>query len=348
MRRLIWHRIAFVLAAGSVFLAPPAASAASPATTGGVTAITTTSGTLHGVADPTSSDSAWFFEYGTTASLGQHTAPQAIGTGSQNVSKTISSLQPGTTYYYRLVVQQSVGYSPTSSHGDTLSFTTSSPSGSNTVATTGDATSITATSATLNGVANPESADSVWMFQYGKTVAYGKVTQPRPVGLGVTAVSATIVGLTPGTTYHFRLDVAEGSYPSILKDGLDRSFTTKSSSGKPPNKFGKASLRSHRLTVHHRIVSIRFSCSGAPGASCKGRVSISARGKFGKRLRTVNCGRAKLSISAGKSKTLKARVSRACATLLHKAKHHKHGAKLKAGFSTHQSRLKTRVTLIRR
>jgi hypothetical protein len=348
MSRLMGHRIAIALATGSVLLAPAAARASSAATTGGVTAITTTSGTLHGVADPTSSDSAWFFEYGSTASLGQHTAPQAIGTGSQNVSKTISSLQPGTTYYYRLVVQQSVGYSPTSSHGDTLSFTTSSPPGSNTVATTGDATSVTTTSAMLNGVANPDSADSLWMFQYGKTVAYGKVTQPRPVGLGVTAVSVKIVGLTPGTTYHFRLDVVEGSYPSILKNGLDRTFTTRSSSGKPPSKFGKASLRSHRLKVHHRIVSIRFSCSGARGASCRGGVRISARGKFGKRFRTVNCGRAKLLISAGRSKTLKARVSRGCATLLRKAKHHKHGAKLRATFTTHQSRLKTRVTLIRR
>ena len=111
------------------------------------------------------------------------------------------------------------------------------------IAITGGATSITTTSATLNGVAGPGVAGgdiTHYYFQYGKTKAYGSHTPTGTVGQcppgtanqtycpGVPAtkkVSAKIFGLKPGQTYHFRI-------VSINSDGTshgsDHTFTTHS------------------------------------------------------------------------------------------------------------------------
>ncbi len=346
----MWHRAALLPVLGSLLLAPAAIAVPRPPTavTGGVTAIATTSAVLHGTINTTSTDSEWFFQYGTSSgSLTHHTTATPVGAvASQAEQSTISSLSAGTKYFYRLVVIENVSNSASSeSDGSTLSFTTSGGD-----ATTGDATSVTTTSATLNGVANPRSADSEWSFQYGPSKSYGRVTRVETIGTGVHAVTKTITGLKPGTTYHFRLVVNEGSYPSTTELGADHTFRTKSSSGPPPpkKKYGRASLVGRRLKVHRGKVAITFRCRGAAKTACKGRVSITARGKVGKRVRTVHCGSAKLSLTAGKSKTLRARIGHGCAVLLAHAQKHRIGATLKAIFSTHQGRLKTRLKLIRR
>jgi hypothetical protein len=71
------------------------------------------------------------------------------------------------------------------------------------------ASSITATSATLNGTVNPNGgAVSECKFEYGTTIAYGKTAPCTPApgsGLGAETVSAPITGLTPNTTYDFRV-----------------------------------------------------------------------------------------------------------------------------------------------
>jgi hypothetical protein len=350
----MWHRAAILLVLSSLLLVPTA-NGAPPATavTGGVTAIAATSALLHGTVNTTSADSEWFFQYGKSAgSLTQHTAPTSVSAvSSRPEQSTISSLSAGTKYFYRLVVIENVSNSsPNESDGGTLSFTTntSGGGGGGGNATTGNATSITSTSATLNGVAAPGSADSEWSFQYGPSKSYGRVTQAQTIGTGVHAVTKTVTGLKPGTTYHFRLVVNEGSYPSTTELGVDHTFTTKLSPPPPKKKYGRASLVSRRLKVHRGKVAIAFRCKGAAKTACKGRVSITARGKVGKRVRTVHCGSAKLSLTAGKSKTVRARIGHGCAVLLAKAKKHKIKAKLKATFSTHQKQLKSPVTLIRR
>lgn len=74
-------------------------------------------------------------------------------------------------------------------------------------ATTGDATNVTTTSATLNGVVNPSGAATTYRFEYGETSAYGAQTAETSVGAGRDnrVVSANITGLQPGRTYHVRL-----------------------------------------------------------------------------------------------------------------------------------------------
>jgi hypothetical protein len=77
--------------------------------------------------------------------------------------------------------------------------------------------------ATLNGVVQPEGA-SIAYFQYGTSTGYGASTARQSLGSSLVpqAVSASVGGLTPATTYHFRIvDEQVG-----ILYGADRTFTT--------------------------------------------------------------------------------------------------------------------------
>ena len=72
---------------------------------------------------------------------------------------------------------------------------------------------------------NPQGAATTYYFQYGKTTAYGAQTGPANAGAGTKAVDvkAPVVGLTPNTTYHYRV-VATNVLGATV--GTDRKFTT--------------------------------------------------------------------------------------------------------------------------
>jgi hypothetical protein len=74
-------------------------------------------------------------------------------------------------------------------------------------ATTGSATGISETGATLNGTVSPNGRDTHYYFQYGTSTSYGSTTGEVDVGSGMSAVGAStaIAGLAPSTTYHYRL-----------------------------------------------------------------------------------------------------------------------------------------------
>jgi hypothetical protein len=90
---------------------------------------------------------------------------------------------------------------------------------------TGVAAETTTSSTTLKGSINPGGQQTSYYFQYGASVAYGAQTPATVAGSGSQTihVTAPLVGLLPGVTYHFRL-VALG--PSGAVDGLDRTVTT--------------------------------------------------------------------------------------------------------------------------
>jgi DNA-binding beta-propeller fold protein YncE/uncharacterized protein YfaP (DUF2135 family) len=92
-------------------------------------------------------------------------------------------------------------------------------------AITGAASSVKTTEATLNGTVNPENLTSQSYFEYGTTKSYGSKTVEVSAGSGIKNVAASqlISGLTPGTTYHFR--VAEVNSTGTTT-GEDRTFTT--------------------------------------------------------------------------------------------------------------------------
>ena len=88
--------------------------------------------------------------------------------------------------------------------------------------TTGAATSVGETSATLNGTLGAGGSSAAY-FQYGTTAAYGASTATQSVGASSSPspLAAAIGGLVPGTTYHFRL-VAENSGGVVY--GGDQTF----------------------------------------------------------------------------------------------------------------------------
>lgn len=93
-------------------------------------------------------------------------------------------------------------------------------------ATTAAATSITSTGAVLNGTVIAYGNSTAVTFDHGATTSYGTnvAGTPTPVtGSSNTAVSATLSGLTPGATYHFRVN---GASLAGTGNGNDLTFTT--------------------------------------------------------------------------------------------------------------------------
>jgi hypothetical protein len=331
--RPIWGLLVVVAVLAAAAIAPATASAAT-ATTGGVTDLTSGSAVLNGTASPSQPNSFYYFDYGTTTAYGKSTPHVSLtGVPNEAVSAPITGLLPGTTYHCRLVVGSTYMPNQQNTNGRDVVFTTPTEA----PATTGQASSIGTTSALLNGVANTAGPNSSWFFQYGRTAGYGQTTATHPVGTGVTLLATKVAGLSPHTTYHFRLVVLQGAVaPSY---GRDASFTTAR-----PN--GHATLTSHRLKVRHGFAAIAFKCSGSHGALCKAQISLKARGKVGKHVRTLSCGNGRLSTSASHRQTVHAKLGR-CGPPLRKARRGRLHATLRVVFSTNQRTIQTGVTLIK-
>lgn len=99
------------------------------------------------------------------------------------------------------------------------------------------AINVTETSATLRAKVNPNGTGT-YMFEYGLTEDYGSMMVGGTLNPAYEFVIVTqdISGLTPGTTYHFRVRVANTTaLPIAMVYGADRSFTTLgTSSNEPP------------------------------------------------------------------------------------------------------------------
>jgi hypothetical protein len=108
--------------AGLALAAKPAAQTLS------ASAVTATSASLNGIVETAGSTTTWQFQYGTSTNFAHATPIQQItggGNKAHAVAATISSLAPGTTYYFRLVVTTSKGSPQAStSYGNVLSFMT--------------------------------------------------------------------------------------------------------------------------------------------------------------------------------------------------------------------------------
>src|SRR5207302_2063850 len=101
----------------------------------------------------------------------------------------------------------------------------------NAVISTNSATNVTSSSATLNGSVNPNGLTTSVHFEYGLTTSYGLSTASHNyTGNTTQNVSANITGLSPITTYHFRL-VATNS--GGTRHGSDRTFSTLAPTGAP-------------------------------------------------------------------------------------------------------------------
>jgi len=219
-KRSSWAIFLAIPAALAAF-AGSAAAAAPTATTGPTTAVGATTATVEGTVNPGGQSTNWHVEYGTTTAYGSTTSSTSAGSGTAatNVSANLTGLSVGTTYHYRMVATNGSG----TSHGADAVFTTLVPP----VATTGTASGISASAATLNGTVDPNSRATTYYFEYGTSTSYGTKTTSKSAGSGASAqtVSAGISGLQAGQAYHFRLVATSDAGTSI---GKDASFTTSS------------------------------------------------------------------------------------------------------------------------
>jgi hypothetical protein len=112
---------------------------------------------------------------------------------------------------------------PASAAGTTSSTSTTSPTAPS--ATTGSASNLGQSSATLSGTVNPDGQATTYYFEYGTSSSYGTQTGPTSVGSGTTPVGvhADVFGLTQSTPYHYRL-VAQSS--AGITNGADQTLTT--------------------------------------------------------------------------------------------------------------------------
>ena len=165
------------------------------------------------------------FVYGTDPTLTSGTTTTAAlsagsGTSDQPESAAVTGLTPNTTYYFEVQATSAGG----TTDGTILYFNTSPPPYVNTL----DATSITATGATLNARVNPEGSATSYTFIYGTvpTLAFGTTsTTAKSAGSGSSVLPETtaVAGLTPNTIYYFKVQ-ATSAGGTI--DGTILNFTT--------------------------------------------------------------------------------------------------------------------------
>ncbi len=204
---------------------PVGGSSAAPSVgTNSTTGVGFASATVNGVANPNSSFTSGWFEYGTTQSLGNSIGHQGLGTGNSSIHFSFSflNLSPNTTYYFRAVAQNSYGIG----YGSILSFTTGSGfQGSQPSAVTYGATSVTQTTAYLQGAVSGNGSNATAWFEWGSTQSLGNAVGQQQIGstFGSVNYATVLSGLSPGTTYYFRA-VAQTSFGT--SQGSIFSFTT--------------------------------------------------------------------------------------------------------------------------
>ena len=190
------------------------------ATTGTPSNLFATSVTLRGSVDANFLLTTITFEYGTSDAYGSTIiALQSPLSGSTatNVHADLLGLTAGTIYHYRLKAENSKGIA----YGNDMIFTTL---GQVPYASTQDAINLSSTSATLKGLVSAANLSTAVTFEYGTTTSYGTVINASPniiTGNNIQSVSASLSGLTTGTTYHFRVKAVNSLGTSL---GADLTF----------------------------------------------------------------------------------------------------------------------------
>jgi hypothetical protein len=191
-----------------------------------VTALTAHSATFNGDVNPEGSEGSYHFEYSTDGVTWTALESKSAGgsSGEVPVTETVNGLSGSSTYHVRLIAVNSEGAEARSGE-ETFPTPASAPQISGTGATV-----IDGTEATLYATIAPEKQATTYRFEYGTTTAYGTTV---PVGEGnagstLTQVSETLTGLTPLTTYHFRVVATNATNTSY---GADGSFTTAQTAG---------------------------------------------------------------------------------------------------------------------
>jgi Glycosyl hydrolase family 76 len=204
------------------------------ARTGAARSVTTASAIVAGRVKPNASTS-YFFSYGTTARYGSRSTSRRAGKQPKAfaTSVTLAGLRAHTKYHFRIIASNCGGCRTGTTYGADHTFSTAAPPPpppqapptAAPLATTGAATGITQTAATVTGTVAADGLPTTWRFEYGPTSTYVSETPAQPGALSTTNVSAPLTGLADAQTYHYRL-VATNSLGTSY--GGDETFTTQS------------------------------------------------------------------------------------------------------------------------
>ena len=177
--------------------------------------------------------------YGTTTALGQTSPLQT--TLSQSHGVVLTTLTPGTTYYF---VAQSTGANGATGSSPVYSFTTTGTATTPApVITSVTATGITNATATITWTTDQASTSLV---NYGTTISYGSSSTPN-TSL-VTSHSVTLTGLTAGATYDF--DVVSANASSVSGTSANFTFTTTGTATPPViSNVATSGISSYSVTI---------------------------------------------------------------------------------------------------
>lgn len=174
------------------------------------------------------------FEYGLTEAYGSQLAcePEAFGAVpyGEHAGASLTGLAANTSYHYRVRAKNATGEAV---GADATFVTLPNPP----VVTTGGVSALAARSASVAGTVNPANAgqpaqdETLYYFQYGHTTDYDAQIPvvPGSAGEGEAPITltATLGGLEPGSTYHYRIVASNdnATTPQVVY-GEDRTFTT--------------------------------------------------------------------------------------------------------------------------
>ncbi|MCB9024484.1 MAG: T9SS type A sorting domain-containing protein [Lentimicrobiaceae bacterium] len=182
------------------------------------TAITGNSATINGTVNPNGLATTYYFQWGTTSSYGNSTPVNSAGSGTAAVAvnASLSSLNAGTTYHFRLAATNSDG----TAYGSDLTFTPGAASVTTTTASQVGTTTATAGGNVITDGGTPVTARGVcWATSANPEITDNHTTD----GSGLGEFTSSITGLNSNTPYHYR---AYATNSSGTYYGEDLTFTT--------------------------------------------------------------------------------------------------------------------------
>ena len=155
----------------------------------------------------------------------------ADGSGVMNVLQwnetyTWTGLSGSTTYYFTAYSYNNTGAAIDYKVDGTPPTANDTTDAVPPTATTNAATSVGVTGATLNGTVNAQNDSTTVSFEYGTDTGYGTTVAAAQSPLSSSSdqsVSKAITGLTPNTTYHYRVTATNSADTT---NGDDQTFTT--------------------------------------------------------------------------------------------------------------------------
>jgi hypothetical protein len=204
------------------------------ATLDSVDGVTADSAELHATIDPNGPPATRYHVEYSTDGVDWLSTPEVL-VGAQETPQAVDihleplpiGLAPNTFYHVRVAAGRNFATPIVTGE---LTFTTL---GAPPLVETAGAPVRTTTTAQLNGRVTPMNSATTYRFEYGTDETYGQSTPSMPAGSGelTQLVAEQIEGLTPDTTYHYRL-VAENGVGSPAM-GADMTVHTRASNQVP-------------------------------------------------------------------------------------------------------------------